>query len=156
TGKGSDSLVLMISEDAYLGDAQFTVSMDGIQLGGTFTATVSHKSGSSQNFTFLGDWAPGMHTVTVNFLNDAYAGTPATDRNLYVNAISYDGTATGQSATLASAGPKSFNVTDTTSVPSPPPVNTGSGSDTLVVNMSEDEYKGDAKFTVSMDGKQLG
>ena len=33
TGNGSDTLVLSMSEDAYLGDAQFTVSVDGIQLG---------------------------------------------------------------------------------------------------------------------------
>ena len=30
---------------------------------------------------------PGTHDVAVSFLNDAYAGTATTDRNLYVNAI---------------------------------------------------------------------
>ena len=60
----------------------------------------------SQNFIFKGDWAIGAHTVTVNFLYDAWGGTAATDRNLYVNGLSYDGTATGQSAALMSAGPR--------------------------------------------------
>jgi hypothetical protein len=46
----------------------------------------------------------------VNFLNDAWGGTAATDRNLYVNTLSYDGTATGQSAMLAVAGPTTFAV----------------------------------------------
>ena len=89
----------------------------------------------------------------MNFLNDAYGGTPATDRNLYVNAISYDGTDTSQSAALMGAGPKSFSVTDSTAIPSPA---TGSGSDTLVLSVSEDAYQGNAQFTVSVDGKQLG
>ena len=34
-GTGPDSLVLQVSEDAYKGDAQFTVSVDGKQIGGT-------------------------------------------------------------------------------------------------------------------------
>ena len=71
TGSGSDTLVLSMSEDAYKGDAQFTVSVDGKQLAGTFTATALHAAGASQSFTFKGDWAPGAHTVAVNFLNDA-------------------------------------------------------------------------------------
>ena len=142
-----------MSEDAYQGDAQFTVAVDGKQLAGTFTATAPHATGASQSFTFKGDWAAGAHTVAVNFLNDAYAGTAATDRNLYVNAVSYNGTTTGQSAALMSTGPKSFGVTDASAIPSPA---TGSGADTLVLSVSEDAYLGDAQFTVAVDGKQLG
>ena len=118
TGTGSDSLVLMISEDAYLGDALFTVSVDGRQQGGVFTATASHAAGIDQNFTFKGDWAPGAHAVVVNFLNDAWGGTPATDRNLYVDAMSYDGAAFGVATRLASTGSKTFTVNDTTPLPS--------------------------------------
>jgi hypothetical protein len=80
TGSGSDTLVLSMSEDAYQGDAKFTVTVDGRQLGGTYTATAPHATGGSQNFTFMGDWASGTHTVAVNFLNDAWGGTAATDR----------------------------------------------------------------------------
>ncbi len=162
TGTGSDTLVLSMSEDSYAngdgksdanGDAAFTVSVDGKQLAGTFYATALHSAGASQNFTFKGDWAPGAHTVAVAFLNDAYAGTPSTDRNLYVNDLTYDGTDTKQSAALMSTGSKSFTVTDSTAIPSPV---IGSGSDTLVLKVSEDAYKGNAQFTVSVDGKQLG
>jgi hypothetical protein len=159
-GSGSDTLVLGMSEDAYKGDAQFTVAVDGIQLAGTFTATALHSAGASQNFTFNGDWGVGNHTVTVELLNDLYAGTPDTNRNLYMDAISYDGTNTNQSAAVTGFVPNNFTVTDTTAIPStailPPPVSTGSGSDTLVLNMSDDAYKGDAQFTVSVDGRQLG
>jgi Ca-dependent carbohydrate-binding module xylan-binding len=153
TGTGSDTLVLGISEDAYLGNAQFTVSVDGKQLAGAFTATALHAAAASQSLTFKGDWAPGTHTVAVNFLNDAYGGSAAADRNLYVNTLSYDGTATGQSAALMSTGAKSFTVTDTTAVPA---AAIGSGSDAVVLNVSEDAYLGNAQFTVSVDGKQLG
>jgi hypothetical protein len=109
-GSGSDTMVLNVSEDAYLGNARFTVSVDGKQLGGTLTATASHAAAASQNFTFNGDFGSGQHALSVNFLNDAYGGSPAADRNLYVNGISYDGTATGQSAALKGQGPKSFAV----------------------------------------------
>ena len=153
TGTGSDTLVLSISEDAYQGNAQFTVSVDGKQLAGTFATTASHASGATQSFTFKGDWAAGAHAVAVNFLNDANGGTAATDRNLYVNAITYDGKATGLSAELAATGAKSFSVTDATAIPA---AAIGSGSDTLVLNVSEDAYQGNAQFTVSVDGKQLG
>ncbi len=122
TGSGSDTLVLSMSEDAYLGDAQFTVAVDGVQFGGTFTTTALHAFGTSQTFTFMGDWGVGAHTVTVNLLNDAYGGTPATDRNLYVNAISYDGTNTNQSAAIIGFVPNNFAVTDTTT-PSRPIIN---------------------------------
>jgi hypothetical protein len=157
TGTGSDTLVLSMAEDAYNGDAQFTVAVDGTQLGGTFTTTAPHASGASQDFVFKGDWAPGTHSVTVTFRNDAYGGTAATDRNLYVNAVSYDGTATGQSAALYSNGGRNFSVTDTTAIPgTPTTVTTGTGSDTLVLSMAEDAYNGDAQFTVAVDGTQLG
>jgi uncharacterized protein (TIGR01370 family) len=153
TGSGSDTLVLTMSEDAYKGDAQFAVSLDGKQLAGTFTTTASHATGTRQAFTFKGDWALGAHTVAVNFLNDAYAGTAATDRNLYVNAVSYDGTNTNQTGALMSNGSKSFSETDGTAIPS---AVTGSGADTLTLGVSEDAYLGNAQFTVSVDGKQLG
>jgi Ca-dependent carbohydrate-binding module xylan-binding len=120
TGTGSDSLVLSISEDAYQGDAQFTVSVDGKQLGGTFATTAIHGAGQEQTFTFNSDWAPGQHTVAVDFLNDAYGGTAATDRNLYVGSETYDGVNGGKSLTLDSAGTQSFAVTDTTALPAPP------------------------------------
>ena len=162
TGNGSDTLVLSISEDAYAngdgtsdanGDAAFTVSVDGKQLAGTFYATASHSAGASQNFTLKGDWAPGAHSVTVAFLNDAWGGTASTDRNLYVNDVTYDGTDTKQSAALYSTGSQTFSVTDSTAIP---PVVTGGGSDSLVVKVSEDYYLANAQFTVSVDGKQLG
>ena len=160
TGTGSDTLVLSMSEDAYQGDAQFTVAIDGKQLGGTFTTTALHAAAVRQNFTFKGDWAIGAHTVTVNFLNDASGGTAATDRNLYVNGLSYDGTATGQSAALMSAGPQSFSVTDTTPMPGVTLTGTagndtltgGAGNDTLIGLGGNDTLNGGAGTDTMIGG----
>ncbi len=108
-GSGPDSLVLQVSEDAYQGDAAFTVSVDGQQIGGTQTALASHAAGQEQAFTVLGTFGPGSHTVSVDFLNDAYGGSSAADRNLYVDSATINGTAIG-GASLAeySSGPQSF------------------------------------------------
>ena len=74
-GTGPDSLVLKISQDAYQGTPQYTVSVDGKQVGGTFTASASHAAKQSDTLTLKGDWAAGAHKVSVKFLNDAWGGT---------------------------------------------------------------------------------
>lgn len=88
-----DTLILNLSEDAYKGDAQFTATIDGASLGAAQTVTASHAAGAQQPFTFTGNWGAGPHNVQVKFLNDAYGGTSATDRNLYLTSASYDGQA---------------------------------------------------------------
>jgi len=151
-GTGPDSLVLQVSEDAYKGDAQFTVSVDGKQVGGTQTAMASHASGVDQTFTVKGSFGVNQHSVGVNFLNDAYDGTPQTDRNLYVDAASYDGTTVSPDTLRLTSGGMQF-LTVGTAAPAAPVFATlkaGSGSDVVVLKVSEDAYKGDAQFTVSV------
>jgi predicted xylan-binding protein with Ca-dependent carbohydrate-binding module len=106
-GSGSDTLTLQVSEDAWQGNAQFTVSVDGNQVGGTQTAVASHAAGQTQTFNVLGTFASGSHTATVNFLN---GGSPAAERNLYVNSATIDNSAV-PAATLSEtlSGPKSFS-----------------------------------------------
>jgi hypothetical protein len=108
-GSGPDTLALQVSEDAWQGNAQFTVSIDGKQIGGIQTATASHAAGQTQTFKVLGTFATGSHTATVNFLNDAYGGSPATDRNLYVTSATIDSSMV-PTATLSErvSGPQSF------------------------------------------------
>ncbi len=150
-GSGSSSIVVGVSEDAYQGDAQFTVSVDGAQIGGTQTATASHAAGQSQAFTLKGNWAAGAHTVAVSFLNDLYGGSAATDRNLYVDTVAAGGTTTTPNAALLSNGSQSFAATLTSSV-----TTIGSGAGSIVVGLSEDAYQGDAQFTIAVDGVQIG
>lgn len=77
-----DTLVLHLSEDAWLGDAEFNVTVDGQAIGGTRVVTASHAAGQSQAVVLTGAWGAGAHTVGSTFLNDAWGGTPDTDRNL--------------------------------------------------------------------------
>ncbi len=154
-GTGPDSLVLQVSEDAYNGDAQFTVSIDGTQVGGTQTATASQAAGADQAFTVEGSFGVNQHTVGVNFLNDAYGGTSQTDRNLYVDAASYDGTTVSPDTLRLMSGGMQF-LTVGTAAPVFATLKAGSGSDVVALKVSEDAYKGDAQFTVSVDGKQVG
>ena len=54
-------------------------------------AFAAHAAGEAQDFLFAGDFGPGQHRVEVTFLNDAYGGSAATDRNLYLLDVSLDG-----------------------------------------------------------------
>lgn len=144
-----DTLVLQLSEDAYLGDAQFTVSVDGTQVGGAQSVTALHGAGQKQAFTFNGSFGSGPHQVAVKFINDAYGG-PRLDRNLYVDGIQYDGVTTALSETpLYSNGAAAFQLAQAAQIAE-------TATDSLVLNVSEDAWQGDAKFTVQIDGTTIG
>ena len=124
-GSGPDQIVLHLAEDAYQGNAQFTLAVDGKQIGGAQAVTASHMAGASETFTFDGDFGSGPHDIAVSFTNDLWAGTPATDRNLYVDSIIYDGKAVANSsASLFSNGTTHVTATGSAapiSVPAPAP-----------------------------------
>ena len=82
-----NTLTLHLSEDVWKGNAQFLVSLDGKPLDAATEVTALHKDGAVQDFGFAGRFGAGPHDVAVTFVNDAYGGSAATDRNLYVNAI---------------------------------------------------------------------
>jgi hypothetical protein len=83
-------------------------------------ATASHAAGQTQAFTVRGSFGVGPHTVTIDFLNDAYAGTASTDRNIWVDSVTNAGLVTRLDTPIYSQGPFSFNV------PAPVTVLTGS------------------------------
>ncbi|MGE5539067.1 MAG: carbohydrate-binding domain-containing protein [Gemmatimonas sp.] len=164
----ANTLTVRLAEDAWNGDAQFTVDVDGVRIAGPTSVTTLHGAGF-QEFTYTGDYGAGPHTVAVHFINDAWGGTASTDRNLYVDGIIFDGTAyDGQTARndAANGGPDSdptaaeMRINGTTTFTnvvdgsSPPPPT--SGSDTLVLHLSEDAWNGDAQFAVLLDGVQMG
>ena len=158
-GTGADALVLKISQDAYQGDAHYTVSVDGQQIGGTFAAAASHAAGQSDTLTLKGDWAAGEHQVAVHFLDDAWGGTAATDRNLYVDGAAFNGqnVAGAAQALLTDTAPGGFAFTEAGTVAPPSdPLTAGTGADALVLKISQDAYQGDAHYTVSVDGQQIG
>lgn len=157
-GSGSDTLCVTVNEDAYKGDAQFTISVDGVQVGGVQTTMAVRGTGATQNFDVFGSFAPGSHTVSVTFVNDLYNGTATTDRNLYVTQASLNGSVICNSArTLMSNGSQTVNfVGDGTASGNRQTVTLGSGSGMVALQVSEDAYLGNAQFTVSIDGNQVG
>ena len=163
-GSGPDALVLKMSQDVWQSNAQYKVLVDGVQVGGTFSVTSSalHKDGLSDTLTLKGDWAAGSHKVEVSFLNDAWGGSSATDRNLYVDSASYNGTAvTGAAKALYSSGAQAFSFTEAGTTSSPGLSWTGGtgsdykagatgndtlsgayGNDTLLGNAGDDSLNG--------------
>ena len=160
-GSGPDTLVLTLAEDAFQGDAQTNVTIDGATLTSQpITVTALKSAGQSETFTFKGTFGSGAHDLGVSFLNDAYAGTPTTDRNLYVNGASYDGFDTRPaSAVLDTAGTTHFTVPPADDPEATPTTSNGgtfgSGPDTQVVTLAEDAFQGDARANIAIDGKML-
>jgi hypothetical protein len=142
----TETISLRMSEDAYKGDAQFTVKVDGTQVGGTRTVTALHGQGTSQVFDLAG-LSAAAHTVSIAFINDAYGGSALTDRNLYVDSIAINGaTKAGSAAALTSNGAVSFTLDPAGPAGAAP-------ADMLKLNLSGDAYQGNAQFTLSVDGK---
>jgi endoglucanase len=138
-----DTIVLNMSEDHADGDAAFTVSVNGQQVGGDYQAHALHASGDAGIVSLTGEWGSGVNDVEVSFINHAYG------RNLYVNSISENGvTDAGTSASFPRNGSHSFAVGGTT------PVAAGA-ADTVTVNLSEDAWDGNALFALYIDGKAV-
>ena len=165
-GSGANTLVLEISQDAYAGSAQYSVAVDGVQVGASFTAQARQQDAAHDTLTLRGSWGAGPHTVTVNFLNDAWGGTADSDRNLHVNGLRYDGVVVAGKADLLSSGPVDFAFTALPASPTPGPgptphatpvtLSIGTGTDAVVLKISQDAGKGSAQYTVAVDGVQLG
>ena len=144
-------LVIHVSEDAWQGHAQFTVAIDGTQVGGVRTANASHAAGQHDDIAISG-LASGQHQVAVTFLNDAWGGSAATDRNLYLDSITWAGQEKVVGTELARPG------TATVTVGSAPaaPVDSAPGTHSLTLHLSEDAWLGDAQFAALADGRQVG
>lgn len=160
-GSGPDTLVLTLAEDAFQGDAQASIAIDGQTINAQpVTVTAQRNAGQSETFTFKGAFGSGAHDLAVSFLNDAYYGTPATDRNLYVNGASYNGISSRPAAAaLYSAETTRFTIPpagDPEADPTKANGGTfGSGPDTLVLTLAEDAFRGDAQASVAIDGQTL-
>jgi hypothetical protein len=136
-------LILRVSGDAYRGDACFTLSIDGQQIGDTLTAGAVHGGRQSQSFTIAGQFAPGAHVIGVSLVNDL-SGAAGQDRNLYVDGVGFNGVDLHKTATLTANG-STMLVTAPVSRSTP-----------VTVNLSEDAWKGDAQAFISIDGQVQG
>ena len=89
---GLSEVNLRVSADHWQGDPIMRVAIDG-QVVGEWTVTANHRAGEWQDIRITGDFGPdGPQKVSVAFTNDAYAGSAAKDRNLYVDRIEVNGT----------------------------------------------------------------
>jgi hypothetical protein len=86
-------LALVLSEDAWKGNAKFVVKVDGEALNNPTQVTARHSSGQTQEFDFTGNWSAGPHDLEIDFTNDAWGGRLSKDRNLAVEQVKYDGKA---------------------------------------------------------------
>jgi len=99
-------LLLRVSEDQYSGDASFVVAVDSVQISRTQSATANHPAKHWQDITFTGDFGSNPGQISVQFLNDAWGGTAALDRNLYVASLTLNGVVyQGSSADNRAGGP---------------------------------------------------
>jgi hypothetical protein len=139
----TDTITLNLSEDNKDGDAEFTVSVNGQQVGGDYTENALHSSGDAGTVSLTGDWGSGVADVQVSFINHVYG------RNLYVNSIAENGVSyAGTSAAMPRNATDSFAVGGTTPAEAGP-------EDTLTLQLSEDAYKGNALFVLYIDGKAV-
>ena len=107
----SNTLALHLSANAWQGDAQFTLTIDGRQINTRTAVTTQHSSSQMPDITFNGRFGSGAHKVGVSFVNDAWGGTAATDRNLYVGGIDINGTQVGSGmTTLLANGTQQFSI----------------------------------------------
>ena len=83
--------------------------MDGRTITTPDVVRAVKSAGAVQDFTITG-LGSGTHDIGVTFLNDAYGGTPSTDRNLYVNSIDYGSHHFATNAALMSNGTQHFTV----------------------------------------------
>jgi hypothetical protein len=141
---------LGLSEDAWVGDAHATILLDGVVLLANQAVTASHAAGKVQQFVLHAAMAPGAHTLTVRFLDDAWGGNAAADRNLYVDSVVIGGVDLHQSAALLWSRDASFAFTQGAA----PGI--GSGPDTLRLGLSADSWEGHPHFLVLVDGRQVG
>lgn len=88
----------------FKGDAQFVATLDGRDLADPLAVTAIHRLGQTQDFIFHRSFGAGPHDLAVTFLNDAWEGTPSTDRNLYVDSVTLNGTQYATAAALFSNG----------------------------------------------------
>jgi hypothetical protein len=175
-GDGQDEIVLSISQDYFNGSAQYRVFINGNQVGGTLTASALKSLAEADTVTIRGDFGDTI-TVRVQMVNDFLGSSTARDRNLYVNAITYNGQDLPTRAYLANNTPQDFVFKADGTMISPPAlvkpepnavplpaidplppkmVILGDGPDEVVISINQDWHLESAKYVVLLNGKQVG
>lgn len=172
---GQSVIRVGLSQDAWKGNALFQVMLNGEPLGEPAECSGARSNGDVHYVEFVTDVRAGANEITVRFLNDAWGGTPTTDRNLYVESIEVDGRDLGATDALYFNRDAFFDFVQQplaagdaappVGVAQPPPqepadttgtTTLGTGPDTLRLGLSADIWRGDAEYMVLVNGAQLG
>ena len=107
-------LQMFLSADSYQGDPAYSIKLDG-KVVAAGTVSNNRLTAAPLQVGVPGSGVSGSHSATVTFLNDNYAGTATTDRNLFLTGASFAGAilpyspqtmlATGSSATVTFKAP---------------------------------------------------
>ena len=147
-----DTLRLSLSEDAWLGHAHYSVMLDGQALVTNGVVSASRAAGGRELVGLNPSLSAGPHSLVVSFTNDAWGGTAAADRNLFVEAVAVNGVDLGMQAALLVNGDATFNFSITPgAAPAIEPA-----MDTLHIGLSADSSQGDPHFLIFIDGRQIG
>ena len=122
------TLELILTQDAYQGNAQFSMSLDGTASSAITVSPVAlTSSAQAEMFSWSGSITDRAHEIGVTFLNDAWGGNASLDRNVHVMGVVYDNkdylpsavnlTNTG-SQVLVDVGSSNPTVTATAGLPS--------------------------------------
>jgi Ca2+-binding RTX toxin-like protein len=103
-GAGADVVRIGISGNAWKGYPLYVVLVNGVQVGDVREAYAQRSLGQVEYIDVRGDFGVTGQTVSVRFLNDAWGGSSALDRNLWVESVSFNGTNLNRVATLGSSG----------------------------------------------------
>jgi hypothetical protein len=96
-GSGPDTVTVRVSGDAWEGDPNFALTVNGRVVDATNVVTADHNEGEWDTLVFKGDFdLDGSDRVGVQFTNDHYEGSSSRDRNLYVDSVTLNGETNGR------------------------------------------------------------
>ncbi len=100
-----DTITVKVSGDAWEGDPNFALLVNGRVVDATNLVTADRAEGEWDTLVFRGDFdLDGTDRVGVQFTNDHYEGSSSRDRNLYVDAVTVNGEVNDRDASFTRAG----------------------------------------------------
>lgn len=153
-GTGTDTLVLKIAQDFWQTAATYTVSVNGVQIGGTLSAAALQRYGQEDTITLRGNWGDSV-TLAVRFTNDGWGGHSTLDRNLYLRDVIMNGADLDLAHAFGTNGTQSFTFAKPVALPAPAFAQLAEGSsiaNTLVGGAGNDILRGGAGADVLTGG----
>lgn len=107
-GEGEDVLRFALKGDAWKGQPEYMVVLDGEVLGGVNSIAARNHRKDVEFLEIHGDFTPGAHEVAIRYLNDVQGPGAADKRNIHVTSVSFNGDDLGMGASLLKNGDALF------------------------------------------------